>query len=111
METKEEILALIKKETGWTDEQCLAFYEQEEKMHSSQPEETCPVFYAYYTENETTGRRTYGVVTEEVFISKKIEDKAYDYKRCFREDVAKEQVKEWKGEVQQVKNWDRYMNG
>ncbi len=113
METKEEALLRIKTQMawlGWDDEKCLEFYNQKDKPVSLETEETCPTFIAYYTENETTGRRAYKIVTEDEFIRNKTENKAYDYKRFFNESKAKEWIDEKKDEVRHEANWDRYMN-
>lgn len=116
METKEAALSRIKSQMawlGWSDKKCLEFYEQQFKTQPVDTEETCPVFYAYYIQPDfesSNNKITYGVVTEEEFLSKKISDKAYVYERCFNKNKAREFVEKWKDEVRHEENWDRYMN-
>ena len=94
---------------GWDDEKCLEFYNQTDVSVTSE-EETLPVYYAYYTENKTTGKRSYSVIPEEQFKDEKVDIVAFDYKRCFNKTQADECVEEWKGENRRGKQWDKYMN-
>lgn len=51
METKEEQLAFIKKETGWSDEKCLEWYTQQEEAERSANEpiqDTWLVYLVYH---------------------------------------------------------------
>lgn len=94
METKEETLKLIKTITEWSDEQCLDWYNKQEKINGEL--ESLPVFVAYYIQSENTGRRTYKIVLEEEFIKNKLSEKAYEYERFFNKKKANEQLSDWK---------------
>ena len=113
-ETKNQALFRIKSQMswlGWTDAQCLSFYEISLKQPDpSTCEDTAPVYYAYYVLNERTGRRKYGIASEKDFVNTQLENKSYDYRLCYNEPSAKDVIQEWKDDVRHERNWDRYMN-
>lgn len=92
METKEEILKYIKETTGWSDERCLSWYNQQEKME--QEIETIPSFVAYCTE-DSSNRKRYKILPE-VDFDKKQPKNLYNYRRCHSKKVAEEQIRAWK---------------
>jgi hypothetical protein len=112
METKEEALVRIKSQMawlGWDDEQCLAFYNQKDNVDVD-TEEISPIHFAYYTQDENSGKREYKIVPDVVFEEKNIQSLAFDYKRCFNKKQAEDCVTSWKDEAKRELDWHRYMN-
>jgi hypothetical protein len=92
METKEDIIKYIKETTGWSDEQCLSWYNQQEKMEREI--ETVPSFVAYCTV-DSLNRKRYKILPEHEFDENRPKN-LYDYRRCHTEKAAKEQLRSWK---------------
>jgi hypothetical protein len=92
METREEILKVIKEQMPqWTDEQCLAYLEQQERMDGEV--ETVQRWVAYYKWNDS---RRYGIMTEEEFDKKKMESKVYECRYAVNKKAAEDQIRDWK---------------
>jgi hypothetical protein len=92
METREEILRVIKEQMPhWTDEQCLIYLEQQERMEAEV--ETVQRWVAYYKWNDC---RRYGLMTEEEFNKKNMESKVYEYRCAITKKAAEEQIRDWK---------------
>jgi hypothetical protein len=104
-ETKEEILAYIKQETGWDDAKCLEWYTQQEEADKSANEEI-PIWHAYYY---LMNDKPKFVVSREEPPSK-LEDKIEDHRTTCSERAAKEFIEEWKEPYEQQKAWDKYIN-
>lgn len=105
METKEEMLAFIKKETNWSDEKCLEWYNQQEEADRS-ANKVCAVWYAY--SYETNGKPKFVVTQKEP--TTELMDRLENYECTSSEKRAKELIKEWKEPYEREKEWDKYIN-
>lgn len=115
-ESKEEILAYIKKDTGWDDAKCLEFYEETIKLEES-ANEYIPIWYAYKYMDKNENIQ-FGVIKDSIeTIEPLAASESYefcdleDYESFPTENGAKLQVqkwkREWKEELKYQKAWDK----
>ena len=107
METKEENLAYIKGETGWSDEKCLEWFNQQEEADRS-ANEVADIWYAYEDFDPEKDKPKF-VVTKTAPSEAEIEE--FENFQCTSsEKRARELIKEWEEPYKRELEWDKYIN-